>query len=55
MKLLIILYLGTLERIMKGLGTSKDKKGDQCAPNSSPMPQTDSDFSDPHMPGKIKT
>jgi hypothetical protein len=23
-----ILYLGTLERIMKGLGTSKDKEGD---------------------------
>jgi hypothetical protein len=28
---------------------------DQSAPNSSPRPQTDSDFSDPHMPGKIKT
>jgi hypothetical protein len=28
MKLLIILYLGTLERIMKGLGTRKDKEGD---------------------------
>jgi hypothetical protein len=28
---------------------------DQCAPNSSPRPQTDSDFSDPHMPTKIKT
>jgi hypothetical protein len=27
---------------------------DQRAPNSSPRPQTDSDFSDPHMPGKIK-
>jgi hypothetical protein len=28
---------------------------DQCAPNSSARPQTDSDFSDPYMPGKIKT
>jgi hypothetical protein len=27
----------------------------QRAPNSSSRPQTDSDFSDPHMPGKIKT
>jgi hypothetical protein len=28
---------------------------DQGSRNSSPRPQTDSDFSDPHMPGKIKT
>jgi hypothetical protein len=28
---------------------------DQRASNSSPSPQTDSDFSDPHIPGKMKT
>jgi hypothetical protein len=34
------------------LGVSQHGLQDQ---HSSPRPQTDSDFSDPHMPGKIKT
>jgi hypothetical protein len=37
------------------LGVGHLRLQDQRAPNSSPRPQMDSDFSDPHMPGKIKT
>jgi hypothetical protein len=37
------------------LGVSHLGLQDQHAPNSSPRSQTDSDFSDLHMPGKIKT
>jgi hypothetical protein len=36
------------------LGVSHLGLQDQHAPNSSPRPQTDSDFSDPHIPGNIK-
>jgi hypothetical protein len=40
MKLLIILYLGTLERIMKGLGTSKDKEETRGASKSRWRPKS---------------
>jgi hypothetical protein len=59
MILLIILYLGTLEMIMKALGTSKEqeesKEGDQeqGSLKTSPRPQTDSDFSDPLILGNL--
>jgi hypothetical protein len=37
------------------LGVGHLRLQDQRAPNSSHRPQTDSDFSDPHMTGNIKT